>query len=479
MTTKISLNNLQSSVATAISSGGGGVKITGITYPNSATAGNTAGAEIITVTGSGFNSGATVYVDSNICNTTYVSSSSLTFVSPSKNIGSYHIFVYNTDGSSGVKPNGIIFSTAPSWVTSSGALAAGSLNNAYSQNVSATGDGTIAYSVTSGSLPTGLSLNSSTGAITGTPTVEATSNFTITATDSENQTTSRSFSIQSTGPVMIDLLLVAGGGPGGATAYGNGGAGGGGAGGLLYYGDETPKTPNGSARSAVPGTTYTVTIGAGGNGTVAGGTNTKGTNTTFIGGALSFTAFAGGRGGGYDGSGGDLSGGSGGGEYTGTTGSVVGQGNNGGVGPTGTPYTGGGGGGAGAAGAQGNTPSTGNGGIGLAYSITGSSTYYAGGGGGDGRGTKGTGGLGGGGEGSYANGYGHGVSGSTNTGGGGGGLSDIANGGSRGGNGGSGVVILRYADTSAAAYSTTGSPTITVAGGYRVYKFTSSGSITF
>ena len=47
------------------------------------------------------------------------------------------------------------------------------------------------------------------------------------------------------------------------------------------------------------------------------------------------------------------------------------------------------------------------------------------------------------------------------------------------GAGGSGIVIVRYADTYQAAASTTGSPTITVAGGYRVYKFTSSGSITF
>jgi hypothetical protein len=46
------------------------------------------------------------------------------------------------------------------------------------------------------------------------------------------------------------------------------------------------------------------------------------------------------------------------------------------------------------------------------------------------------------------------------------------------GAGGSGVVIIRYPDTFAAATATTGSPTITVAGGYRVYKFTGSGSIT-
>jgi hypothetical protein len=48
-----------------------------------------------------------------------------------------------------------------------------------------------------------------------------------------------------------------------------------------------------------------------------------------------------------------------------------------------------------------------------------------------------------------------------------------------GATGGSGIVIIRYADTFAAAASTTGSPTITVAGGYRVYSWTGSGSITF
>ena len=48
-----------------------------------------------------------------------------------------------------------------------------------------------------------------------------------------------------------------------------------------------------------------------------------------------------------------------------------------------------------------------------------------------------------------------------------------------GGNGGSGIVIVRYVDSYAAATSTTGSPNVIVSGGYRVYKWTSSGSITF
>jgi hypothetical protein len=40
-------------------------------------------------------------------------------------------------------------------------------------------------------------------------------------------------------------------------------------------------------------------------------------------------------------------------------------------------------------------------------------------------------------------------------------------------------VIIRYPDTNSAATATTGSPTVTVTGGYRIYKFTDTGSITF
>jgi hypothetical protein len=40
------------------------------------------------------------------------------------------------------------------------------------------------------------------------------------------------------------------------------------------------------------------------------------------------------------------------------------------------------------------------------------------------------------------------------------------------------LVMLRYPESYPEA-STTGSPTVTVAGGFREYKFTQSGSITF
>jgi hypothetical protein len=57
---------------------------------------------------------------------------------------------------------------------------------AYNQTLTATGDeGPFTFAVTSGALPAGLTLNPTTGAITGTPTSPATANFTITATNAE------------------------------------------------------------------------------------------------------------------------------------------------------------------------------------------------------------------------------------------------------------------------------------------------------
>ena len=126
-----------------------------------------------------------------------------------------------------------------------------------------------------------------------------------------------------------------------------------------------------------------------------------------------------------------------------------------------------------------------NGGDGTASSITGTSVTYAGGGGGGsaygntgGTLTPGTGGAGGGGN-AGTSGSKNGAAGIANTGGGGGGRFDFFSTSFYGGAGGSGIVIIRYADTFAAATATTGSPTITVAGGYRIYQWTSSGSITF
>jgi hypothetical protein len=86
-------------------------------------------------------------------------------------------------------------SPAPSITATS--LPNGEVNIAYSQTLGASGgSGTYSsWSITSGTLPVGLSLNSSTGVISGTPTTAGTSSFTIQVTDSLGGTGSGNLSI--------------------------------------------------------------------------------------------------------------------------------------------------------------------------------------------------------------------------------------------------------------------------------------------
>lgn len=90
------------------------------------------------------------------------------------------------------------------------ALAGGTLGTAYSAAITLAAGGTspYAYAVTAGALPGGLTLNTSTGAITGTPSALGIFNFSITATDSSTgtgpYTATQSYSI-----IVIDVTPVA------------------------------------------------------------------------------------------------------------------------------------------------------------------------------------------------------------------------------------------------------------------------------
>ena len=75
-------------------------------------------------------------------------------------------------------------------------LPSGTVGSAYDQTITASGGtGPYSFSVTSGSLPSGLSLSNS-GVISGTPDTPGTSNFGVTATDSNSDTGNRNYSIQ-------------------------------------------------------------------------------------------------------------------------------------------------------------------------------------------------------------------------------------------------------------------------------------------
>lgn len=234
--------------------------------------------------------------------------------------------------------------------------------------------------------------------------------------------------------LTADVLVVAGGGGGGMRNNG----GGGGAGGVLAFASQSLTT-----------TSYTATVGGGGS------SNAGGSNSQFAG----LTASVGGGGGGsQSGTANGGTGGSGGGAgWTGTAGAATsGQGNAGGTSNNGTYLANGGGGGKGSAGGNGNATS-GLGGAGgdgvntvtnwgdltavLTATNYGVSGYIAGGGGGSSSnsGTQGAAGSGGGTAGSSSTASSNATA---NTGSGAGGVSTTS---VTAGNGGSGLVIVRYA----------------------------------
>ena len=111
--------------------------------------------------------------------------------------GTYFIRIENNDGNAVRSGTAILtVSDAPAWQTAAGSLGTVDAGGTINFTVNAT-DAT-AYAIQSGSLPGGGSLNTSTGAITGTEsgaTQDTTYNFTIRATDAEAQTADRAFSI--------------------------------------------------------------------------------------------------------------------------------------------------------------------------------------------------------------------------------------------------------------------------------------------
>lgn len=239
-------------------------------------------------------------------------------------------------------------------------------------------------------------------------------------------------------PVTVDLLIVGGGGAAGYSNTGPWSEGSGGAGGYLSF-----------TSVALAGTApYVVTVGAGGiSGTTY--TQTNGSNSSFVGTDINQVAYGGGYGG-YDGNKGGSGGGAG---WSGTGGQgIAGQGY---AGANGQGYYGPGSAGGGAGGAASNSTA----GVGVANSITGSSVTYARGG------LMNPGNLAASSDNVYFSGNG----------GNGNGVNTFP----YARNGDTGVVIIKYANTYPRAYSTTGYPVYVNSGGYHIYTFQSSGTITF
>jgi len=111
--------------------------------------------------------------------------------------GTYFLRLENNDGIATRSGTALLtVSDAPAWTTAAGSL--GTVANGGTINFTVAATNATTFGVQSGALPGGASLNTSTGAITGTEsgsTATTTYTFTIRATDAEGQTADRQFTI--------------------------------------------------------------------------------------------------------------------------------------------------------------------------------------------------------------------------------------------------------------------------------------------
>lgn len=351
--------------------------------------------------------------------------------------------------------------------TTTSPLTTGTVNSAYAGTIVATdADGSVTYSITAGSVPAGISFNSATGVLSGTPTAGG-ETFTVQALDEGGNSNTREFTLPiqlATGGSVtsfdgktyhifetsddfvvlgsipsLEYLVVAGGAGGGATSSNfNGLGGGGGAGGLRnsFAGELSGGSATAESPLSVSAGTIAVTVGAGGNADRSGVQSPSNAN---FGGASNFGTFVatvgGGIGGivfGGNGSNGG-SGGSGGGAGGPSNATTVSGGNaeagEGSAGGNAGNSQGGSGGGALESGSNGSSGVSGGAGLTTtaATSVTNFSEFAAGG------------------DTNNFGQFGANAIDGTGSGGGGGGVNDGGNSNSTGGgNGGDGIVILRY-----------------------------------
>ena len=157
----------------------------------------------VTITGTNYVNGANVEAvatNGSIIQADTVTFNSATSISAAFTIstdGTYFLRIENPDGNAVRSSSALLtVSDAPAWTTSAGSLGSNAAGSSVSYTVAATG--ATSFSKTSGTFPGGVSLNTSTGVISGTESgasAETTYSFTIRATDAEGQTADRAFSI--------------------------------------------------------------------------------------------------------------------------------------------------------------------------------------------------------------------------------------------------------------------------------------------
>jgi hypothetical protein len=241
----------------------------------------------ITITGTNFKTGAIVYVEGTAVggipralSTTFVSVGSLQAASNAAAVNYvgaalFDIKVVNPSGLSGTLTNAGTIDRDPVWSTPTGTYTVfdGSRGQTLTFSAADPDGGTITYSLASGSLPTGASLNTSTGAISGFSAVgsDVSSTFTLRATSSVgSQAADRSFTILVRAPQTVTFTYTGADQawtvPTGATGFTakmwGGGGGGGGVSGWAGGGNAGGGGYATGFVSTNAGTTYRIVVGS-------------------------------------------------------------------------------------------------------------------------------------------------------------------------------------------------------------------------
>ncbi|WP_180336097.1 putative Ig domain-containing protein [Pleomorphomonas diazotrophica] len=164
----------------------------------------------------GGDAATSVAVDTAASHGTASASGTTITYTPASGFSGSDSFTYTATNSAGTSsPETVsITVTAPTLALSpaGGALPEGTKSAAYGETLSASlGTAPYAFTVTSGSLPSGLGLNTSTGTISGTPITAGAYSFTVTATDAHGATGSANYSLTINAPVASLVFIPAGG----------------------------------------------------------------------------------------------------------------------------------------------------------------------------------------------------------------------------------------------------------------------------
>lgn len=119
--------------------------------------------------------------------------------------GTFHFTIQLTDGAKEVTTKSYAFTIHPSLTITANALSNWTVYQSnYKQLITvAGGTGSHTFAVTSGTLPTGLTLDTNTGLVTGEPATPGSSTFTVTAMDSLGSISSKTYTVTINSPPII------------------------------------------------------------------------------------------------------------------------------------------------------------------------------------------------------------------------------------------------------------------------------------